>query len=309
MKARAYAMRIYVNPLLESEKLSRTFPTRPNSTRQRYITTELAPPIPTKESIIEFCQTPRRKGEMGKHFNMSTFQVWQIVGQLIEDGKIIGTDALNPKNHWQKFVAADTKYNISKDERILEFCQSPKSRNEIAEYFEINLKYVKQYITPFIESGRLKMTKPEFPSSIDQRFVKAEADVLILSEATMIAFCNTPRNRQEIAEYFNLKSHNAEKHILDLVKKSKLKTTIPISPQCWQQRYVDCNIEVRVLSEEALLDFCKSPRTKAEITQYFGISSKGTMGKYLTSFIKSGKLQHTIPDQPTNRFQKFISSH
>jgi predicted HTH transcriptional regulator len=192
------------------------------------------------------------------------------------------------------------------DECILKFCQIPKSRNELAEFCGINLKYVRRYVAPLIESGRLKMTKPEFPSSIDQRFIKAEADTLVLSEATMIAFCHTPRNRQEIAEGFNLKSHNAEKYILDLVKQNKLKMTVPLCPQCWQQRYVDFNIEIRVLSEEALLDFCKIPRSKAEITEYFGISSKGTMGKYLTSFIKSGKLQHTIPEQPTNRFQKFV---
>ena len=66
-------------------------------------------------------------------------------------------------------------------------------------------------------------------------------------------------------------------------------------------------VEVRILSEENLLEFCWIPRTKVEIMEYFGVSCKATPGKYLEPLMRAGKLRHTIADQPTNRFQKFVS--
>lgn len=55
---------------------------------------------------------------------------------------------------------------------ILEFCQIPRSRKEIAQY--LGLKTVayamERYITPLLESGKLEMTRPERPKSTHQKY-------------------------------------------------------------------------------------------------------------------------------------------
>ena len=55
---------------------------------------------------------------------------------------------------------------------LLEFCQEPRSRKEIADFLGITtIYYVSQnYIHPLLESGQLKMTKPESPKSKNQKF-------------------------------------------------------------------------------------------------------------------------------------------
>lgn len=55
---------------------------------------------------------------------------------------------------------------------IIEFCKEPKSRKEIADMLGIStIYYVTQnYINPLVESGKLKMTRPEAPKSKNQKF-------------------------------------------------------------------------------------------------------------------------------------------
>ena len=57
---------------------------------------------------------------------------------------------------------------------ILEFCKTPRSRNEIAEFFNgrRTIAYVmERYVKPMIASGRLIMTIPEKPKSKYQKFL------------------------------------------------------------------------------------------------------------------------------------------
>lgn len=56
--------------------------------------------------------------------------------------------------------------------RLLEFCSEPRSRKEIADFLGIStIYYVTQnYINPLLETGQLKMTKPETPKSKNQKF-------------------------------------------------------------------------------------------------------------------------------------------
>jgi len=46
----------------------------------------------------------------------------------------------------------------------------------------------------------IKMTKPELPTSIDQWFVNADVEILALTDDAVIAFCEVPRMRCEVAE-------------------------------------------------------------------------------------------------------------
>lgn len=56
-------------------------------------------------------------------------------------------------------------------ENILGFCKTPRSREEIAEYLGLgSMSYAMRNVTPFINSGQIKMTKPKTPKSKNQKY-------------------------------------------------------------------------------------------------------------------------------------------
>lgn len=64
----------------------------------------------------------------------------------------------------------------NKEKALLEFCKTPRTRQEIAEYLGIKtVFYVMQhYVQPLLDSGKLAMTIPEQPRSKKQRFYTVE---------------------------------------------------------------------------------------------------------------------------------------
>ena len=77
------------------------------------------------------------------------------------------------------------------------------------------------------------------------------------------------------------------------IKKTDKKTTkkIKVKPQ-----------------EKDVLNFCKDAKTLKEITTYFGFKDISTFKKnYINPLLEKGTLQLTIPEQPKNRNQKYIS--
>lgn len=57
---------------------------------------------------------------------------------------------------------------------LLEFCTTPRSREEIADFVGIKTVFyvVEHYVKPLLESGKLRMTMPEKPKSKWQRYVR-----------------------------------------------------------------------------------------------------------------------------------------
>lgn len=61
--------------------------------------------------------------------------------------------------------------------------------------------------------------------------------------------------------------------------------------------------------EKNLLEFCKTPRTRAEIIQYLNISSgQYALRHYLDPLVSSGAILMTIPDKPRSTKQKYITA-
>lgn len=81
------------------------------------------------------------------------------------------TQTIGPKEYKR---IHDTIHDTIHDklELILEFCKSPKSREEIQQF--LNLKnrshVMKLYIQPLLETEKLKMTLPEKPKSKYQKY-------------------------------------------------------------------------------------------------------------------------------------------
>ena len=59
-------------------------------------------------------------------------------------------------------------------------------------------------------------------------------------------------------------------------------------------------------NEESLLDFCSTPRTRAELVAFVGKSKNHVMAHIVGPLVKENKLRMTIPDKPKSSNQKFV---
>lgn len=69
-------------------------------------------------------------------------------------------------------VSIDTTTPSSAADTLLDFCKTPRSRKEIADFLKLKTtSYAMQrYVTPLLENGQLKMTNPEHPGSRTQKY-------------------------------------------------------------------------------------------------------------------------------------------
>jgi len=59
---------------------------------------------------------------------------------------------------------------------------------------------------------------------------------------------------------------------------------------------------------EKILEFCRTARTKKEISEHIGYKNLTYMTKiYLKPLLESNKLAYTIPEKPQNRMQKYVT--
>lgn len=61
---------------------------------------------------------------------------------------------------------------------LVEFCETPKTREEICDYLDLKSKsyVVKEYLAPLIEKGDLRMTLPDKPRSAKQKYVATKSE-------------------------------------------------------------------------------------------------------------------------------------
>ena len=60
--------------------------------------------------------------------------------------------------------------------------------------------------------------------------------------------------------------------------------------------------------KKALLDFCKMPRSREELTVFTGKSKYYTMSKLLKPLLNSGEIVQTIPDKPKSSRQRYVTA-
>ncbi len=65
-------------------------------------------------------------------------------------------------------------------DKILMYCQTPRSKREIAEYmgYKDVKSFAKRYLKPLYENGQLQMTIPERPSSRNQKYTTVQESEL-----------------------------------------------------------------------------------------------------------------------------------
>lgn len=59
---------------------------------------------------------------------------------------------------------------------------------------------------------------------------------------------------------------------------------------------------------KAILEFCKEPRSREELTDFTGKSRYYTMSNLIQPLIKSGELLQTIPEKPKSRRQRYVTA-
>lgn len=64
----------------------------------------------------------------------------------------------------------------------------------------------------------------------------------------------------------------------------------------------------RSITSEAILDFCSTPKTRAELIEYTGMSRYYTMSALIQPLIEAGKLKMTMPDKPKSPYQKYFKA-
>ena len=57
-----------------------------------------------------------------------------------------------------------------------------------------------------------------------------------------------------------------------------------------------------------LLEFCRTPRSRSEITEHLGMTTSFyAMQRYMQPLLKNGQLKMTIPEAPKSKNQKYVS--
>ena len=61
-------------------------------------------------------------------------------------------------------------------------------------------------------------------------------------------------------------------------------------------------------ADEAVVEFCSTPRTRAEIVAFVGKSKNYVMAKIVNPLVQGGKRRMTIPDKPKSPNQRFVKA-
>ena len=59
--------------------------------------------------------------------------------------------------------------------------------------------------------------------------------------------------------------------------------------------------------EKKIIEFCQTPRSRKEISEYIGIKDRKYLKEILDRMIKRNLLQMTLPDKPTSPKQKYVT--
>lgn len=60
-------------------------------------------------------------------------------------------------------------------------------------------------------------------------------------------------------------------------------------------------------TSQKIIEFCSTPKTTKEITDYLGFRERKSASKYIRGLVNQGRLAMTIPDKPNSSKQKYIS--
>ena len=162
----------YIYPLVAKGELNNTSNSRIRRYK-KYVTRGYGgTPVLTQSAVLEFCQTPKSRGEVCEHFGIPKFKDTAVIKTLLAEGKLVGNMPHSPTHNHQRFVSAGSDYPKTIQEAILSLCTTPKTRQEICD--EVGLRWViiyAEHMTKFIKQGKMRFENPDKPKSVNQRYI------------------------------------------------------------------------------------------------------------------------------------------
>lgn len=156
-----------VQPLIDQGKIKLMYPHNPLYKMQKYVVanSELGFEAFTEESILAYCETPRSKNDIQKHFAVGQELLYKVLNPIIEQGKLIYTKSsrVNSTITHSKLVKCSCPKAVVKkaditDEDVIEFCSVPRFFFEIMKELEINDYTCRKFVTRLMHDGKLTYT-------------------------------------------------------------------------------------------------------------------------------------------------------
>jgi hypothetical protein len=162
----------YTTPLIECGKLKMTLPNQGLSKNQRFVAATTAGAIPTDEAILEFCAEPKSRTEINEHFGLSSWDAWTHITPLAESGRLhLTIPSIGVTSPRQKYTTQAVDTPALTDDTLKAFCAIPRSRAEIATYFNLEIQFARRYIAEQAKKGIIQRTISNKPESPNQRFI------------------------------------------------------------------------------------------------------------------------------------------
>ncbi|GHU99996.1 hypothetical protein FACS1894211_06420 [Clostridia bacterium] len=279
-----------------------------HSSRQRYVAAEVDVATFSANSVLEYCNIPRSKAEMLAHFGVYFAQLNKLLMPLLSERKLIEVKSRETVGKgWQRYLAATTDA-ATINEQVLAFCRTPKYLHEIGGHFGISRKCdgIKQFISPLVESGQLKSYYNADTCGTHLKYYTVDKDNTVLTNEALLEYCAVPRGKKEICEHFGAKIWTVKRMLNQLADNGKLKYLIPAEPTSKNQKYMVSECAAPILTDNAVLALCETPKTKAEVAEYFGLP-KTHIHYVLGRLIKEGRLSYTHTDKLAYRFQGYAA--
>lgn len=219
-----------------------------------------------------------------------------------------------PLNIYKTLKTVDKKSGKTIEEELLEYCKAPRSIVDLKNFLGINdnKKIQARFTKPLLLQGKLKFIYPESPKIVWQRYLNAEVDITPEMQETMVQlaksekhlemermtleYCRVPRSLGEIKDHIGLTGYDIvrKRAVQPLIDQGKIKMLYPHDPYYVKQKYVvaEAAVDFPALTEENILLFCSTPRTKEEIKEHFAIG-QDLLYKFLNPIIEQGKLTYT----------------
>ena len=190
---------------------------------------------------------------------------------------------------------------------MLAYCQTPRRKHQIAEHFNQSTYQMRFIVDPLIADGKLRACDQSIKNNAWRRFVSADSDISADRDEQIQQFCKVPRFRKELAEFLDISKTATYELLISQVKAGKLKLLFPERPQSTDQKFMAAEVDIPILTTDAIVEFCETARTRKEIAEHYGLSQR-TARTYIQEFIQKGILNYTIPEYTLSKFQKYIKA-
>lgn len=219
-----------------------------------------------------------------------------------------------PLNMYKSLKTVNKKTGLTIENELLDYCAIPRSISELKDFLGLKDKKMVQgrFTKPLLKEGKLKFVYPESPKSNLQRYLRADIEITpemqelidqlskterhLELEKMTLEFCKVPRSLGEIKEHIGLAGYDIvrKRAVQPLIDQGKIKLIYPHNPLYKMQKYVvsESNVDYPAFTEEEILTYCETPRSKKEIEDYFAVGQE-LLYKVLNPIIAEGKLVYT----------------